>query len=350
MGHATRSAAIANVLIEHQHDVVFAASGKAYDFLKQEYPRHELIYFPSFKISYSKSSFTTLKIFLKLPVILYHIFKEHKKARELTHQKTIDVLVSDNRLGLWGKNYYSVYITHQTRISLPGAFKPFESLLAFLMKSMFINRFDECWIPDMKDGLSGKLSNSMIINPPCRHLGWVSRFTHLNPVKDIKPGRALAIISGPEPCRTYFEKKVIQALESVNMEAILLRGLPSDNSTIDVAGNIRVYNHLDSGRLKYLIQEAEFIIARSGYSTIMDLMHEHTPAILVPTPGQTEQLYLARHLAGKALPFVFAEENKLDLKIQLKELNRKKASSTATISACNPEKAIIEFENEYWGS
>lgn len=47
------------------------------------------------------------------------------------------------------------------------------------------------------------------------------------------------------------------------------------------------------------IERSAFIISRSGYTTIMDLVKLGHPALLIPTPGQTEQEYLAKHLLEK---------------------------------------------------
>jgi predicted glycosyltransferase len=57
-----------------------------------------------------------------------------------------------------------------------------------------------------------------------------------------------------------------------------------------------MFNHLSSVDLAELIVESEFIIARSGYSTIMDLIKLRRNAIVVPTPGQTEQEYLGNYM------------------------------------------------------
>ena len=53
---------------------------------------------------------------------------------------------------------------------------------------------------------------------------------------------------------------------------------------------------------------AKVIISRAGYTTIMDLIELQKPAILYPTPNQTEQLYLADYLWEKKL-FVKAQES-----------------------------------------
>ena len=60
------------------------------------------------------------------------------------------------------------------------------------------------------------------------------------------------------------------------------------------------------------MQEASLIISRSGYSTIMDLVQLQKRAILVPTPGQTEQEYLASYLMEKKF-FIAIEQKAFSL-------------------------------------
>ena len=54
---------------------------------------------------------------------------------------------------------------------------------------------------------------------------------------------------------------------------------------------------------------SEYIIARAGYSTIMDLAVTGRKAVLVPTPGQTEQEYLANYLEKKKIYFSATQES-----------------------------------------
>jgi UDP-N-acetylglucosamine:LPS N-acetylglucosamine transferase len=55
-------------------------------------------------------------------------------------------------------------------------------------------------------------------------------------------------------------------------------------------------SHLASDNLSAALQNTDFVICRSGYSTIMDLHAlEIENIIFVPTPGQTEQEYLAQY-------------------------------------------------------
>jgi predicted glycosyltransferase len=51
--------------------------------------------------------------------------------------------------------------------------------------------------------------------------------------------------------------------------------------------------------MKELIMTSKSIIARAGYTSIMELISLGRTALLIPTPGQTEQEYLARSLTEK---------------------------------------------------
>ena len=80
-------------------------------------------------------------------------------------------------------------------------------------------------------------------------------------------------------------------------------------------GNITKHSLLNSKELEGLIKRTEVVICRSGYSSIMDLIELNQRAVLIPTPGQTEQEYLAKHhnenplfesiINDKDLPSVF---------------------------------------------
>ena len=58
-----------------------------------------------------------------------------------------------------------------------------------------------------------------------------------------------------------------------------------------------------------MISQANYVIARSGYTTVMDLLKLGQKAILVPTPGQTEQEYLAEYLMERKIFFSVKQEH-----------------------------------------
>ena len=55
--------------------------------------------------------------------------------------------------------------------------------------------------------------------------------------------------------------------------------------------------------LNTAILQSDLIICRPGYSTIMDLARLGKKAIFIPTPGQTEQEYLAEYFMEKGICF-----------------------------------------------
>ena len=76
--------------------------------------------------------------------------------------------------------------------------------------------------------------------------------------------------------------------------------------------NIQMLNHLPSNELNNAILQTELVISRSGYTTVMDLVKLQKKAILVATPGQTEQEYLAKHLMEQKI-FFYAEQKNFSL-------------------------------------
>jgi UDP-N-acetylglucosamine:LPS N-acetylglucosamine transferase len=84
---------------------------------------------------------------------------------------------------------------------------------------------------------------------------------------------------------------------------VIVRGRTEVYEERDLAANIRVCSHLGTEKMKQVMMQSRMIICRSGYSSLMDLVTLGKRAILVPTPGQTEQEYLARILMDKKIFF-----------------------------------------------
>jgi UDP-N-acetylglucosamine:LPS N-acetylglucosamine transferase len=93
----------------------------------------------------------------------------------------------------------------------------------------------------------------------------------------------------------------------------LLRGLPGnfDKPIIENSG-LEIQNHLHSNELNAAILQSAVVICRSGYTTIMDLAILQQKAILVPTPGQTEQEYLGAYLQQRQI-FLSFPQNKFSV-------------------------------------
>jgi len=158
--------------------------------------------------------------------------------------------------------------------------------------------------------LAGKLSHPAILPVNCIYLGALSRFSfglaydqQAVPIQyDI-----VVVLSGPEPQRSIFEEKILYQLISTNLKGIVIRGVIDSDQSYDLTENIRVFSRLETQQLKTDMLGSEVIICRSGYSSIMDVVTIGKRAIFIPTPGQTEQEYLAQYMMDKKIFFAMPQ-------------------------------------------
>ncbi len=238
------------------------------------------------------------KMLSQMPGFFKSIKKEHQLLQTIIKEYQIDMVISDNRYGCWSEKVPSVFITHQLFIQAPFGKKWLNKI-----NHHFIKKFDECWIPDTENetNLSGNLSHTKKLNAiPTFFIDPLSRFSDKELSSEQKYD-AFVIISGPEPQRTVFENLVAKQAEKTALKLVLVRGLPSENKipTYLHSENLEVHNHLPTELFLEKIEQSNLVISRSGYSTIMDLAILGKKAVLIPTPGQTEQEYLAKYHAGK---------------------------------------------------
>ena len=291
LGHATRCIPIIRALLEYNYNVLLASDGAALLLLQKEFPALPFVELPSYDITYSKKGKNfKWKLISKLPHIQKAITSEKKVIKELVSEGKIDGIISDNRLGVRSKKVASVFITHQLKV-LTGNTSYFSSK----MHQKYIKKFDECWVPDVDDGinLSGKLGHIKNSPFPIKYIGPLSRF-HKKGVP--KTYDILGLISGPEPQRTLFEEKLIEHLKFTNKRVLLIRGVVEEEQKTYILDNIIITNFMQSQELEHVINESAVIISRSGYTTILDLAALEKKAFFIPTPGQYEQKYLAKRL------------------------------------------------------
>jgi predicted glycosyltransferase len=101
-----------------------------------------------------------------------------------------------------------------------------------------------------------------------------------------------------------------------NGKTALVRGLPGIPFQPAITSTtVEIFNHLPANQLAELMQQAEWVICRSGYSSIMDLVELDQQAILIPTPRQAEQIYLAEHLKRNRLFRVVRQEEWNSIKL-----------------------------------
>ena len=227
--------------------------------------------------------------------------------KEVVKKYQFDGVISDNRYGLNHPGIPTVFITHQLTIKSP--FGKWSERILQKRNYRFINRFTECWIPDEEtpDGLAGQLSHPTTMpSVPVRYIGILSRLK--KGISEEKKDHLFISLSGPEPQRTLLENKIIHDIGHYHGTAAIVRGLPGETTMIPSTNHLRFYNHLPTGEMNEEIQRAEYVISRSGYSTVMDIATLGKRSILIPTPGQTEQEYLAKHLTERKIALCISQK------------------------------------------
>lgn len=302
LGHATRCVPLVAQFLAEGKDVVLAGNGESIKYLKAQFPQLRVLYLPEFDITYSKSNSQVWAILRSLPRLCSSYVADYLTLRNLLKVEHFDLVVSDNRFGLHSCLTHCVYITHQLLVRMPKGWQWLEGVVHRLHLSV-IKRFDECWIPDfpLDAGvrLSGELTSRYALPANAKFIGPLSRFSTAE-VADAADKSVdfpvVAILSGPEPQRTLFEQQICSEYNNCGTKVLLLRGKPSAPSIRITHNNITILPHLDDKRLARYLRGCTTIIARSGYSTIMDLyaLGVLSKAKLRPTPGQPEQEYLAR--------------------------------------------------------
>jgi len=301
LGHATRCVPVIRDLLKNNCEVWLAGEGAQEKLLREEFPSLPFLPLKGYQIKYGKSGLTG-KILLQVPSILRSIKEENKWLKKQVSNHGFDAVISDNRYGLYNEKVFSVLITHQ--LCIKTSFGKWSEKILQHWNYKLINKFNECWLPDDEgeNNLAGELSHPVRLpSIPVRYIGPLSRFAKKN-IDEIKD-HLLIILSGPEPQRTILENKVIDQIVKYPATATIVRGLPGEKNIIPSTNSIHFYNHLTSEELNREAMKAEFIISRSGYSTIMDIASIQKKSILIPTPGQTEQEYLAGHLMKKQFAF-----------------------------------------------
>lgn len=312
LGHATRCIPIINGLLTQGHEVLIATSGLAMPLLKQEFTQLTFVELPSYKVSYSSKLPLMIKLFFQTPFFLWIIRKEKRVMEQVVKHFKIDVIISDNRYGCYSQNAKSIFITHQLTILMPGSLTWLEGIVNFFNQQT-IRNFDECWVPDFpNDNLTGKLTKAK--NLPVKFIGMLSRFEK-GKYSIVKQYDLLVLLSGPEPQRSIFEKLVIQQVRKYDGNVLVVRGLPGEEApdhSFNGSEKVTIINHLPTSALQQAIESSALVLARSGYTTVMDLFFLEKKAIFVPTPGQTEQEYLAIQLKEKGIAD-FINQHQFDL-------------------------------------
>ena len=319
LGHASRDIPIIRKLKCEGFRIIAAADYHILKLIKSEFPDIETEYFPGLQITYSQKNSQVTHLLKQLPAAFLWVWREKKYTAHFVKKYNPVCIISDNRYGVRHSKVKSIFITHQLMLKMPEKLAWLEKSIHWLIKKL-VSRFDFCLIPD--NPLSGSLAGELVHKYPfpgnARLIGALSRFMHqYNDVEDDNNKyELLVILSGPEPQRTILQKILTEKVVAEKIKTLMITGV-LNNETVEKE-NLKILSHLESNELRRFIMKTPYIISRSGYSTIMDLWFLNRSAILIPTPGQTEQEYLAQ-IAGNS-NHIFLQQSEIQ-NINLRSLS-----------------------------
>lgn len=313
LGHAARDVPIIQRLLELDARPILAADKGPLALLRDAFPALPSVKLPGVAVRYATRGSQAWALARQLPSLLRSVREEHSALQRLRQELMLDAVISDQRFGLHASGLPSVIITHQLAPRVPIA----QGLLR-RMNHRFIARFDRCWVPDMAEapGLAGVLSHGHA-SAHVRYIGPLSRLRRSSRNDRAARYSIVAVVSGPEPQRTLFEQQLLEQLRTVEGEHLLVMGKPDSQQDVR-EGRVRCAGHLNAEELTDALLGARMIVSRSGYTTLMDLHELGLGALLVPTPGQPEQEYLAE-LHGGTGRFIVQKQDRLDLKRALEQ-------------------------------
>lgn len=310
MGHATRCVPIINALIKANFEPLIASDGDALLLLQKEFPNLKSYKLPSYNIRYPKKGKSfKINLLFQIPSIISAVKRERKFVSYLIEKEQLKGVISDNRFGVYSSKVPSVYITHQLEV-LSGR----TTCLTTYIHQKIIKKFNECWIPDveLEPNVSGKLGHIKNNRLNLKYIGVLSRFQPKKIKIKIKYD-LLVLLSGPEPQRSILENKLFIELKNFKGSALFVRGVLNDKLEMEDFNKVQIVNYLLSNKLEKAIIESDIVLARSGYSTIMDLAVLGKKAFFIPTSGQYEQEYLANYMSVlKIAPFSSQYEFRLE--------------------------------------
>jgi len=323
LGHATRDLPLIRGILKAGHDLTLVGKGRSLDLLRNELKdRCHYVSIPDYSSAYSEKDFSVTKFVGYFPIYINEIVKEHSRIKRLVREKKYERIVSDSRFGVYDKEIPSYFISHQLRFIAPARVKLFEMATEGFNYSFFKENFSMFLVPDNKENpLSGDLSHNLkyFKESKVKYLGIFSDLKKREVEQDID---YFISLSGPEPQRTVLEKIILKQAPLLKGKVVIALGKPEDRKE-RIFNHLHIFDYLERKRQEEIMNRAKLVITRSGYTTLMELVALEKKALLIPTPGQTEQVYLAEYHKRKK-NFYSVTQDKLNLVRDVEKANEYK--------------------------
>lgn len=314
LGHATRCIPLIVSLRKMKSEVILAGSGASLWLLRHTFPDLQSLELPAYEVQYGQRGLMWA-LLKQAPHLFQTIRKEHRQVETWVAEQGIEGIISDNRYGVWSRAIPSVFLGHQLAI-LPPKGWTWARRLVYHLHLHSLRHFSELWVPDAPpdhpSALTGTLTQAYPLPKNVYFLGPLSRFTVLSDLppastllSDVEldhlstafPPQIICVLSGPEPQRSLLEDQLVEQLQRLPYRTWVIQGKP-EHKLLTHVENVWKIPHLPSSRLAAALKTADVVVSRSGYSSLMDYAALGLRRlILIPTPAQTEQEYLAQTLA-----------------------------------------------------
>ena len=343
LGHTTRCIPLISYVLRTGHIPIIACNKHQSSFLREVFPDVEILSLEGYNIIYSRwNKFIQVGLLSQLPGIRRTINAEHKWLLRLTGERNIDGIISDNRYGLHHPSIPSVILTHQLMVR--SGLGHWAGAMIQRLHYSLLCRFAATWVVDIEKepSLAGELSHCNRLLANCRYIGLLSQFA-VRAIADSgnTDNSILILLSGPEPLRTELSNFLWSQVVGHQGKVIFVEGSESVAARQAIPPHIIYHKRLTRSLLQNYLEAADIVICRSGYSTIMDLVALGKKAVFIPTPGQTEQEYLAGRL-GRMGCFTSVAQNKFNLHDALARAGNSSSKFSSRADAYKLHEAVLD--------
>jgi hypothetical protein len=178
LGHATRCIPLVRQYLSNGDEVVLAGDGESLMLLQRHFPQLRVINLPSLELRYTTNAQQRGFYLRAIPALLRFTIADHYYLRQQLAIEHFDLIISDNRFGLFTRQTRCVYITHQLYVRLPRRLRIFQPL-ARAIHACVLKRYHEVWVPDyanMEESLAGELCHGGRFDMHVKYIGPLSRF------------------------------------------------------------------------------------------------------------------------------------------------------------------------------
>ncbi len=307
LGHATRSSLLISELIKQGHSVDIISTGDALNFLKTKF-KNKCKFFDVLSVSMpaTKTRFFRIFFFIHSLKMYLNLKRARKITKEIIKKENYDKIISDCRYDVYDNPESSYLINHQLRFKSPIIFQ--DILELWLNKNM--SRYKYVLVPDFPGeyNLSGDLSRNLkyFKKSKIKYIGILSQLKKTKAKKDID---IFFSVTGVEPQKSIFEKKVLNQLKKTKAKIIVANGNPKLQFK---SKNIKYVGLKNTKNQEKYTNRSKFIITRPGYTSIMEFAELNIKkALLIPIPGHTEQEHLAKRFEKNNF-FPYIKQNKIN--------------------------------------